>query len=144
MVPRLIRTLPIGMKKVFIQLEVKRIECRKCFCLKQVKVGFADEKKGYSKQRERFAIELSKKMSTQDVAKYLEMCWDTIKEIHKKYLENNYSKPILKHLETIAIDEIAIGSGHKYLTVVMDMTTGAIVFAATAKVARPLNRFGND
>jgi len=139
--PRLFRTLPIGMKRVFIHLEVQRIECKECLCLKQVKIGFADEKKGYSRQLERFAIELSKKMSTQDVAKYLGMCWDTVKEIHKKYLENKYSKPVLKHLETIAIDEIAIGSGHKYLTVVMDMTTGAIVFTGDGKGSEALDPF---
>jgi len=37
------------------------------------------------------------------------MGWDTVKEIHKRYLEKKYSKPVLKDLEMIAIDEIAVG-----------------------------------
>ncbi|HBC73863.1 MAG TPA: hypothetical protein DC017_03175 [Candidatus Wallbacteria bacterium] len=35
--PQLFRTLPIGMKRVFIHLEVQRIECKECLCLKQVR-----------------------------------------------------------------------------------------------------------
>jgi len=139
--PRTIQTLPIGMKKVFIDIEVQRIECRECSCIKQVKIGFADERNSYSRQLERFAIELSYKMSITDISKYLGMCWDTVKDIHKKYLGKKYSKPVLKDLEMIAIDEIAVGQGHKYLTVVMDMATGAIVFTGDGKGSEALEPF---
>jgi len=139
--PRIIQTLPIGMKRVFIYLEVQRVECRECSCIKQMKIGFANERNSYSRQLERFIIELSYKMSVQDISKYLGMGWDTVKEIHKRYLEKKYSKPVLKDLEMIAIDEIAVGQGHKYFTVVMDMATGAIVFTGDGKGSEALEPF---
>jgi hypothetical protein len=47
----------------------------------------------------------------------------------------------LKYLKTIAIDEIAIRKGHVYLTVVMDMQSGAIVFVENGKGADALEPF---
>jgi transposase len=41
-VPRSIRTVPIGLKSVIIDLPVQRVLCRTCKALKQVKIGFAD------------------------------------------------------------------------------------------------------
>jgi transposase len=35
-----------------------------------------------------------------------------------------YAKPKLKHLRRIAIDEIAVAKGHRYLTVVLDLDSG--------------------
>ena len=34
----------------------------------------------------------------------------------------------LKKLKDIAIDEISVGKGHRYLTVVLDLDSGAVVF----------------
>ena len=33
----------------------------------------------------------------------------------------------------IAIDEIAVGKGHRYLTVVLDLESGAVVFVGDGK-----------
>ena len=40
-----------------------------------------------------------------------------------------------------AIDEIAIKKGHKYLTVVLDLQTGAVVFVGEGKGAESLDPF---
>ena len=47
----------------------------------------------------------------------------------------------LKHLRYIGIDEIAIAKGHRYLTVVMDLESGAVVFVANGKGADALKPF---
>ena len=47
----------------------------------------------------------------------------------------------MKHLKTIAIDEIAVRKGHIYLTVVMDMDSGAMVFVGNGKGADALEPF---
>ena len=41
--------------------------------------------------------------------------------------------PSCKHLRQIAIDEIAIAKGHRYLTVVLDLEPGAVVFVGDGK-----------
>lgn len=68
-------------------------------------------------------------------------CWDTIKDIQKQDLQRHFSKPKLRKLRQIAIDEIAVGQGHRYLTVVLDLVSGAVVFAGEGKGADALAPF---
>ncbi len=46
--------------------------------------------------------------------------------------------PKLKKLSQIAIDEIAVRKGYSYLTIVMDLKTGAVVFVGNGKGANAL------
>ena len=55
-------------------------------------------------------------MTIKDVARHLGVSWDVVKDIQKRYLTKRYSHPRLKDLKLIAIDEICIGRGHRYLT----------------------------
>src|SRR6202023_203005 len=50
-------------------------------------------------------------------------------------------KPRLKHLRHIAIDAIAVARGHRYLTVVLDLDSGAVVFVGDGKGADALKPF---
>ena len=80
-------------------------------------------------------------MTIQDVAKHLNVGWDLIKDIVKRDLSRRFAKPKLKHLRQIAIDEISVGKGHKYLTLVLDLDTGAVVFVGKGKGADALKPF---
>jgi transposase len=80
-------------------------------------------------------------MTIRDVAKHLGVSWDMIKDIQKRDLSRRYAKPKLKHLRHIAIDEIAIGKGHRYLTIVLDLESGAVVFVGDGKGADALKPF---
>ena len=75
------------------------------------------------------------------MALHLNVGWDLIKDIQKRDLTRRYAKPKLKHLRDIAIDEIAVAKGHRYLTVVMDLVSGAIVFVGDGKGADALKPF---
>ena len=72
---------------------------------------------------------------------HLGVGWDTIKAIQKRSLERHFAQPKLKHLRRIAIDEISIGKGHRYLTVVLDLDSGAVVFVGDGKGADALESF---
>src|SRR5712671_3612430 len=67
--------------------------------------------------------------------------WDTIKDIQKRDLHRRFKKPRLRQLKQIAIDEICVGGGHRYLTVVLDLLTGAVVFVGDGKGADALKPF---
>ena len=132
-VSRIFRTLPIGNKPVFIEFAIPRIKCLLCQVIRQVKVAFADVRRTYSRAFERYALELSRHMTISDVARHLGVGWDMIKDIQKRYLIKRFSRPNIKKLKNIAIDEISIGKGHRYLTVVLDLATGAVVFVGSGK-----------
>jgi transposase len=80
-------------------------------------------------------------MTIKDVAIHLNTSWDIVKDIQKRYLVKRFKSPRLKHLRTIAIDEISIGKGHRYLTVVLDLSTGAVVHVGDGKGADALTVF---
>ena len=64
-----------------------------------------------------------------------------VKDIQKRHLLRHYAKPRLKNLRQIAIDEISIGRGHRYLTVVLDLKSGAVVFVGAGKGTAALEPF---
>lgn len=140
-VPRLFRTLPVGRKPVWIALAVPRVKCCRCGVLRQVEVGFADPRRRYTRCFARYALELSRHMTIKDVAKHLQVSWDTIKEMQKKDLQKRYSRPPLKQLRRIAIDEISTGKGHCYLTIVLDLESGMVVFVGDGKGTASLTPF---
>jgi transposase len=140
-VERRFRTLPIGGRATFLDLPIPRVECRACGVVRQVEIPFADARRSYTCSFERYALELSRCMTIRDVAKHLGVGWDVIKDIQKRDLSRRYAKPKLKQLRHIAIDEIAIAKGHRYLTLVMDLKSGAVVFVGDGKGAEALKPF---
>jgi transposase len=138
---RRFRAVPIGPRPTFIVLPIPRVECVACSAVRQVDVPFADPRRSYTRSFERYALDLSHHMTIRDVAHHLGVGWDTIKDIQKRDLSRRYAKPKLKHLRAIAIDEIAVARGHRYLTVVMDLDSGAVVFVGDGKGADALDPF---
>ena len=138
---RIFKSLPIGSKGTKIIFPIPRVDCENCGEFRQVKLQFADPQKSYTKGFERYALDLSRSMTIQDVANHLGVSWDLIKEIQKRNLHRKYAKPKLKHIRQLAIDEISIAKGHKYVTIVMDLETGAVVFVGDGKDAGALNPF---
>jgi len=138
---RSFRTLPIGSKPVTLKLKVPRVRCFACDKVRQVKVGFADPRKHYTRAFERYALDLSRSMTIKDVAAHLQVSWDTIKDIQARSLQSRFGKPKLHRLRQIAIDEIAVGKGHHYLTVVLDLLSGAVVFVGDGKGVEALEPF---
>ena len=109
--------------------------------MRQVDLDFADERRSYTKAFERYALELSLMTTIQAAAVHLKVSGDVVKDIQKRYYQREFGKPDLRGLRWLAIDEICIGSGHRYLTVVMDLESGAVVFVGEGKSANALLPF---
>jgi transposase len=138
---RHLRSLPIGGKPTFVLLKVARVVCFPCEITRQVKVPFADPWRTYTHAFERYALDLSRFGTIQDVANHLGVSWDIVKDIQKRHLVKKYSKPKLKNLKEIAIDELSIGKGHRYITLVLNLRSGAVVFVGDGKGAEALVPF---
>jgi len=80
-------------------------------------------------------------MTVQDVAKNLKMGWHTVKAIDKTYLEKHFSRPPLRHVQYLGIDEFAVQKGHKYNTIVVDLGTGAVLYVGDGRSAESLKPF---
>lgn len=135
------RSLPIGGKPTWIRFAVPRVSCRTCGVVRQVRIRFADARRSYTRAFERYALELLRSMTIRDVATHLGISWDVIKDIQKRHLQKHFSRPKLKRVQRIAIDEISIGRGHRYLSVVLDLDRGAVLFVGDGKGADALRPF---
>lgn len=138
---RAYRAVPIGGRPVWIELPVQRVGCLRCGLVRQVKVSFAEGRRSYTRRFERYALELCRVMTIQDVAEHLQVSWGTVKDIHKRHLRRQFSHPKLRHLKWIAIDEISVGHGQRFLTVVLDLCSGAVVFVGQGRGAATLQSF---
>ena len=138
---RRFHSLPIGRKRVTVVLPVPRVACQDCGVIRQAPVNFAEPRRRHTKSFARYALELSRLMTIKDVAQHLGVSWDVIKEIQKQDLQRRFGKPKLKHLRRIAIDEISVGKGHHYVTVVLDLESGAVVHVGEGKGGDALTAF---
>jgi transposase len=133
--------LPIGRKKVIIELPVHRVECKSCRAVRQVKIGFADEHSRHTRAFERYVLDLSSHTTIADAATHLGVSWDVVKDIQKRSLQRRFMRPKLGLLKKIAIDEIYVGKRHKFLTIVLDLDSGAVVFVGDGKGTDALEPF---
>ena len=138
---RRFRGLPIGNRAVWILLRVPRLECKACGAVRQAEVPFAPGQHRYTKRFARYVLDLAHHMTMWDVAQHLGVSWNLVKALLKEDLERRFARPRLKDLRLVAIDEICIGRGHRYLTVVLDLETGVVVFVGDGKGTRALDPF---
>ena len=140
-VSRHFRSLPIGCRSVTLVAEVPRLLCHDCGLTRQSRLGFAEPRRTYTKSFARYALELSRQTTIKDAAEHLGVSWDVVKEIQKQYLRQKFAKPKLKHLKQIAIDEISVGKNHRYVTLVLDLESGAVVHVGEGKGGDSLREF---
>jgi len=140
-VERQLHAPPIGLRTTRLFIKTPRVECRQCPGVRTVQLPQAVPHKNHTKSFVRLVVDLRKVMTIADVALYLGVGEGMIRSIDKTYLKRRFSKPKLRQLKSLAIDEISIRKGHKYLTIVMDLARGAVVFVGDGKGEKALIPF---
>jgi transposase len=135
------RGLAMGLLPAWIVMDVPRVKCKACEKSCQLKVSFADPHRRYTRAFERFVLSLLSFGTCKDVAGWLGMSWDTVRDIEKSNLKRKFSRPPLANVRHIAIDEIAVRKGHKYMTIVMDLDTGQAVYVGDGRDQKALKSF---
>jgi transposase len=126
---------------VTVFFPVPRVECLSCHRVRQVRIGFAEERRRHTRSFERYVLELSRSMTILDVARHLGVSWDLIKDIQRRYLHRRFSRPRLRDVRFLAIDEISVRKGWRYMTVVLDLESGAVVHVADTRSGKALEPF---
>ena len=129
---------PIGHKPVLLQVQVPRVKCKHCPGIEHAHLPFAETRKQHTRSFARYVVEMRKCMTICDLARHLGVSEWMIRNIEKEYLKRHFQKPRLKDVRMIAIDEICIGSGHRYLTIVINLQTGAVLLVGNGKGADAL------
>lgn len=135
--------LPIGGKKVTFRMKVQRYKCKNegCSYDQQEDIPFATGSCGYTHRFAKYVVGLLRAMTLKDVANLLGVAWDTVKDIHARYLDRHYARPSLDGVDCIGIDEFAVRKGHVYKTIVVDLKSGRILHVGDGKGADALDGF---
>jgi transposase len=135
------RAESIGSRPVWIEMVVPKVECQSCGAKRRVPVTFAEPRRKHTKRFENYVMDLLQFMTPSDVSAYLGISWDRANDIQKRRLDRKFGRPKLKKLKRIAIDEIYLGKRHKYITLVLDLDSRAVVFVGNGKGADALKPF---
>lgn len=128
-----LRALPIGDRPVFLVLHLHTLACKSCGALRQEPRLLADAHKSYTRAFARYVVGLCKMMTLTDVASHLKVGWHMVKAILLDHLQRRSASRSWRKVRRIAIDEIAIRKGHRYMTVVVDLDTGEVLFTAPGR-----------
>jgi len=132
---------PINSTKVVLSITVKKCRCKSCNKLWWPTMAFSEGKQRFTHAFELYAIGLLRYATVKDVADHLDVNWNVIKSIHKRYLEKTYEHIDLAEVEYLSVDEIAIRKGHTYMTIFSDALTGRIVHAVRGKKKADISPF---
>jgi transposase len=106
---------------VYLQVELRRVECRNCGKVKREKLDWLADNPLYTKRFAFFVGRRCRASTITDVAKELHLDWHTVKELEKQYMREQLRRQGAPRPKVIGIDEISIRKGHTYRIVVSDL-----------------------
>jgi len=143
-VERTVRDLNMATARVWIRCRYRKLFCPQCQGIHIEDLELFHPYLRVTRRMAHYVYQLCRMLTVSDVARHLGLNWKTVKDIDKYYLERDYGQPDLNGLRILAVDEISIRKGHRYLTVVMDYLSGRVVFVGKDRKAETLKRFFNQ
>jgi len=140
-VNRDIRDLNLGNHKVYITCLYRKVWCTQCGRIVVEDLDFFEQYQRVTKRFAQYIHDLCAMLTVQDVARHLDVDWKTVKTIDACYLEEKFGTTDYENLSILAVDEIAIKKGHRYMTVVLDYHSGRVVWMGHGRRADTLTRF---
>jgi transposase len=129
------------MKKTILRLPIEKVKCLSCQKIANMQPSFAEPYVSYSKKLATMVCELAQQMTLSAVAKWVGLGWGTVKDIVKSDLARRYKVIPLEGVTRMAIDENFLGSTLGYMTVVLDLESGRVLWVAEGKGKAALEGF---
>jgi len=141
---RTVRDLNMATARVWIRCQYRKLFCPQCQGIHIEDLELFHPYLRVTRRMAQYVYQLCRMLTVSDVARHLGLNWKTVKDIDKYYLEADYGQPDLNGLRILAVDEISIRKGHRYLTVVLDYLSGRVVYVGKDRKAKTLERFFNQ
>jgi transposase len=116
-----VRDLSCGDTRIYLEVEIRRVECKSCGKVKQERLDWLADNPFYTKRFAFFVGRRCRVATITDVAKETNLDWKTVKELEKQYMQEQLRRIGTPAPEVIGVDEISIRKGHTYRIVVSDM-----------------------
>ena len=121
--PRAFRFVPLWGYGVLLLYLMRRIDCRKCGVTTEV-VPWADGKEHTCHAFQLFLARWARRLSWSEVATLFGIDWSVVYASVRWVVEYGLAHRDLDGVRAIGVDEIAVWTGHKYLTVVYQIDEG--------------------
>jgi len=139
------RHLDWGASKVWLEAEVRRLDCRRCARVRTEAVPWARPKARHSRDFEDVVGWLAQHTDKTTISTLLRSSWQTVDGIITRVVGEQINSTRLAGLLRIGVDEVSYRKGHQYLTVVADHDQGGrVVWAAEGRNAQVLEGFYDE
>src|SRR2546421_6716098 len=134
--------LSCGDTRIFLELEVRRVDCRRCGKVKRERLGFLADNPLYTKRFAYYVGRRCRAETIKDVAAELALDWHTVKALEMQYMQAQLQRVGTPGPQVIGVDEISIRKGHTYRIVVSDLVRGRpIWFGGKDRSEASMNQF---
>jgi transposase len=105
---RRVRDLQCGQYRIWLDLEIRRVDCRTCHAVKRERLEFLLERAPYTRRFARYVGRRCGSETIKDVAKELLLGWDAVKELDKQYMREQLERASKPNPRIIGIAEISV------------------------------------
>jgi len=141
---RKVRDLNLATARLWITCQYRKVFCAHCQGIHIEDLELFHPYLRVTTRLARYIYQLCQLMTVSEVARHLSLDWKTVKAIDKFYLQRDYGQPDYQGLRILAVDEISIRKGYRYLSVVLDYLSGCVVFVGKDRKAKTLEKFFNQ
>lgn len=139
------RHLDLGATKCFLEIEIRRIHCRRCDRVRTEAVAWARPAARHTRDFEDVVAWLAQRTDKTAITRLLRTSWETVAGIVSRVVVEHLDTRRLEGLYRIGVDEVSYRKGHRYLTVVADHDRdGTVVWAAEGKDHSVLEAFYDE
>lgn len=117
-----------------------RSECRQ-HGVRVVKLPWAEPHSRFTALMEGLAIAWLKQASQKAVAEQLHLSWDEMHAIMERAVERGLARRKAEEIAYLGVDEKAFRKGHKYLTLVNDLSRSRVLYVAEDREQNSLDGF---
>ena len=136
------RDLQCGPYRIYLELAVRRMECRHCGTVKRERLEFLADNAHYTKRFAYYVGRRCRNSTIREVAEELHLDWDSVKELEKQYMRAQLARAGTPGPRAIGIDEVSIRKGHTYRIVVSDLIRRRVIwFGGEDRSEASMNQF---
>ena len=141
---RRVRDLSLANARVELVVPNRAMRCAGCRTIRTEGHDFLGPYRRHTKRFEQAVADLCRHLPIKQVAEHYGLSWHTVKQIDKRRLLLEVGTPCYDGLRLLAVDEVAVHKGHTYLTTVLDLETGRIVWVGKGRTEATLDGFFDE
>jgi transposase len=138
---RIVRDLNLADTRVWLQVRYRKVACPACQRVRVEDLGFVAAGQRVTRRLARYIYALCRDLPAEVVARHVGVDPKTVRAIDRAGLEAEFGRTDYEGLAVLAIDEIALKRGHRYMTVVLDHLTGRVVWMGEDRTEATLETF---